>query len=283
MFPSSAKRLMCLMPLFFVSLLLLVGGKGVEAVVLNGCSSNTGGSLLLFFVFHLAGASMTGAFAPSAHLPAGAWLIHPPPLPFMYPPQLSTLSVVTCNSFEPYQCPLDACIGHNISSRTYMDFNSGVVRNDDTISLNSNDLPGTNAMVFEQVYTANISPTQMLVKLYMMYEGAPNVIQCAQQFFDGQVNRNNTNLYRYLWTESCPRYTDSDAREPCNVWEVRAPPFFANATMWTTGKDIIVLVTDNGGTYTAKFYEWCVGLQCLPKGGLLVPQVNGTDGTCPVY
>jgi hypothetical protein len=34
MFPISAKRLMLLMPLFLGSLLLLVGGEGVEAV---GC------------------------------------------------------------------------------------------------------------------------------------------------------------------------------------------------------------------------------------------------------
>jgi hypothetical protein len=44
MLPSYAKRLMLAMPLFLVYLLLLVGGKGVEAVVANcGSTSPSGG------------------------------------------------------------------------------------------------------------------------------------------------------------------------------------------------------------------------------------------------
>jgi hypothetical protein len=41
MFPISAKRLMLLMPLFLGSLLLLVGGKGVDGGTIAPCGSTS--------------------------------------------------------------------------------------------------------------------------------------------------------------------------------------------------------------------------------------------------
>ena len=216
---------------------------------------------------------------------ARSWRVHPPPPTFVYPTRVRYVVTMQCLEYEHYQCPLPSYIGHTIISATYMDFASHIIRNDDTILLSSTaDAPVQ--MVTEQVYSFNVDPSSMGVRLYMVYSSDPVSVSCAEAIFQGSVpspgSSHDDDLY--LHTEKCP--TESGVGGNCDVWQVIAPPFYSNATMWTSawtqgeGNRIIVQVQDNEGRFLARMSNWCSRAECMPTGGLAVPIANGTDGTC---
>lgn len=225
--------------------------------------------------------------------PSGAkiWLVNPSPPPFVYPMNVHYVVTMSCLDYEPYQCPLPSYIGHTIISATYMDFVSHIIRNDDTIILSSS-ADATVQMVTEQVYSFNVDPSRMGVRLYMVYSSDPVTVSCAEAIFQGSVPSPGSSHIGdlYLHTEKCP--TESGVGGNCDVWQVVAPPFYSNATMWTSaykydgaqgegeGNRIIVQVRDNEGRFLARMSNWCSGAECMPTGGLVVPTANGTDGTC---
>jgi hypothetical protein len=217
--------------------------------------------------------------------PTKIWRVHPSPPTFVYPTNVHYVVTMHCLEYEHYQCPLPSYIGHTIISATYMDFASHIIRNDDTIILSSTaDAPVQ--MVTEQVYSFNVDPSTMGVRLYMVYSSDPVAVSCAEAIFQGRVPSPGSSHVGdlYLHTEKCP--TESGVGGNCDVWQVVAPPFYSNATMWTSaqnegeGNRIIVQVRDNEGRFFARMSNWCSGVECMPTGGLVVPTANGTDGTC---
>jgi hypothetical protein len=205
-----------------------------------------------------------------------------PPAPFVFPRKLSYVVTVECHKFEEYQCPLPSYIGHIITSVTYQDFDSGVIRNDDTIRLNDNDV--VDQMVHERVFTFNLNASVMAVRLYMVYE-SPAIVQCAESLFQGSQVSSSGSMSddKYLYTEPCPAMSDG-AGHDCNVWSVQSPPFFANATMWTLvgNQSVIVRVEDTAGRYSMWFRNWCDHDICVPRQATKVPTSPGSDGLCLV-